>query len=178
LLKLGLSFYSGRVAERVRSKAVKADARDHLTDAVASAVVIGGILGARLGYPALDSLGALIVAGFIVYTAFEVFSEAAMELMETNISDDERDEMVRTVEEVCGAESVTGLAGRTLADSTLVEVHLDLDPDMTVGQAAVIADEVKRRLMTGRPDVTNVIVEMNSAMDEPHGIAVRRPPSA
>jgi len=45
---------------------------------------------------------------------------------------------------------------------------LDVDPDMTVREAARIADGIKQQLMDQVPAVTNVIVEMNSAMDEPH----------
>ena len=56
---------------------------------MASAFVIAGILGARLGYPALDSLGALIVAGFILYTAYEVFFDAAVELMDTSLPEED-----------------------------------------------------------------------------------------
>lgn len=100
VIKLLLAFYSNMIAKRVQSKAVSADARDHLADAMASAFVIAGILGARLGYPALDSLGALIVAGFILYTAYEVFFDAAVELMDTSLPEEERQKLVKSIEEV------------------------------------------------------------------------------
>lgn len=61
-----------------------------------------------------------------------------------------------------------------MADLTILEVHLDLDSEMTVGEAATIVDSVKRRLTDEEAGITSVIVEMNSAMDEPHGIAVKR----
>jgi divalent metal cation (Fe/Co/Zn/Cd) transporter len=65
---------------------------------------------------------------------------------------------------------VSGVAGRSLADSTVVEIHVDLDPEMRVADAARIADDIKQRIMTDVPAVTNVIVEMNSALEEPHRV--------
>lgn len=170
VIKLGLYGYARGVARRVRSQSVGADARDHLTDAVASAFVIAGIAGARLGHPDFDTAGSFVVAGFILYTAYGVFHDAATELMDTSLSLPLRSAILESLSTVASVAHVSGVAGRTLADSTVVEVHLDLDPDMSVRDAACIADDIKLRLMNDVPAVTNVIVEMNSAMEEPHRV--------
>jgi cation diffusion facilitator family transporter len=170
LVKLGLYLYAAGVARRTRSKSVAADSRDHLTDAFASAIVIAGIAGARLGYPDLDTLGSFIVAGFVLYTAFEIFHDSADELMDTSLSGPIRAAIMESLSGVADVASVSGVAGRSLADSTVVEIHVDLDPEMRVADAARIADDIKQRIMTDVPAVTNVIVEMNSALEEPHRV--------
>ena len=176
-LKLGLSAYAGRVGRRIRSKAVLADARDHLNDVVASAFVVAGILIARLGYPIFDPVAGLLVAGFILYTAVEIFRDAARELMDTSLSAPLAERILCEVEQVAGVRCISGIAGRTLADITLVEIHLDVDPAMTVGEAGRLIDEIKRRVTAAEPEVNHVVVEMNSGMSEPEALAVtRRPP--
>jgi len=173
LIKLGLAWNSSRVGSMIRSQAVQADAREHLTDAAASAVVMVGILAARVVRPALDSLAGLIVAGFIVYSAFEIFREAARELMDTNLDERLRRQIVSCVEEELGVGSVSGVAGRRLADMTLVEIHLQLDPAQTLAEAAEVADTVKEHLKVHVPEFTHVVIEMNSALEEPEALGVR-----
>jgi cation diffusion facilitator family transporter len=170
LVKFALFAYEGRIARQVKSKSVLADAREQLTDALASAVVIVGIVGARIGYPQLDTMASLLVSGFILYTAYEVFFDAAEELMDTSLSQAMRDEILESVAGATTRARVTGVAGRSLANTTVIEIHIDVDPTMTVGEGAAIADGIKQTVLNDVPTVTNVIVEMNSAMDEPHRI--------
>lgn len=172
LIKLVLAIYAGRVARRIRSKAVYADARDHLNDVIASSFVVLGVLIARLGYPLFDPLAGLLVAGFIVFTAFEIFREAARELMDTSLSAPVCDAILARVEKVHGVSAVSGIAGRTLADSTLVEIHIDVDPAMSVADGGRIVDEIKRQLIGRVPGVNHVVVEMNSDMAEPEALQV------
>lgn len=169
--KLALAIYAGRVARAIKSKAVNADARDHLTDVLSAAVVIAGIVAARLGTPLLDPLAGLVVGGFIIYTAIEVFLGAAHELMETNLSPEVRAEVIAEASAVTGFR-ISGVAGRTLGDMTLVEIHADVDPSLTVAEAGRIIDEVKARVVGCVADVTNVVVELNSAAFEPEALRV------
>jgi len=173
LVKLGLAWNSSRVGSIIKSQAVSADAREHLTDAAASAIVMAGILTARFVRPALDDLGGLIVAGFVVYSAFEIFREAARELMDTNLDERLRRQIVSCVQEELGVGAVSGVAGRRLADMTLVEIHLQLDPALTLAEAAGAADAVKQHLKTHVPEFTHIVIEMNSGLEEPEALAVR-----
>lgn len=171
-VKLVLAVYAGGVARRTRSKAVLADARDHLTDVLSTSVVIAGIVAARFGARGFDSLAGLIVAGFIIFTAFNVFREAALELMDTSVDAGLRDAICARVATVDGVLAVSGIAGRTMADITLVEVHIDVDPLMTAGEAGRVVDAIKRALIGPLPGVHHVVVEMNSSIDEPQALAV------
>ena len=171
LIKLGMAVYARRVARRIQSQAVNADARDHLTDVVATAFVIAGILLARLGHPEFDALAGLVVAGFILYTAFEIFREATHELMDTSIDRELRQRVLLEVGQVAGVRAVTGIAGRRLADITLVEVHIDVAPTMPSGELGRVVDAIKERLIGRLPGVAHVVVEANSSLYEPPGLA-------
>lgn len=171
VLKLGLAVYAARVARAIRSKAVNADARDHMADVLSSGVVVAGILAARLGAPLLDPLAGLVVGGFIIYTAAEVFLGAAHELMETSLAPEVRAEVLAEAGSVAGLR-ISGVAGRTIGDMTLVEIHADVDPALSVAEAGRIIDEVKAKLIGCVADVSHVVVELNSSAFEPETLRV------
>ncbi len=169
--KAALAVYATRVARSIKSKAVNADARDHVADVMSSGVVIVGIIAARLGAPLLDPLAGLVVGGFILYTAWEVFLSAAHELMETSLPPAIRSAVIAEAGSVPGIQ-ITGIAGRTLGDMMLVEIHAEVDPVMTVGEAGRVIDEVKSRLIGCVADITHVVVELNSGAFEPETLRV------
>jgi cation diffusion facilitator family transporter len=175
-LKLGLAVYARRVARATRSKAVNADARDHLADVVSGTVVIVGIAAARAGWPLLDPLAGLVVAGFILYTAGEVLVGAVNELMDTSLAPDLRAAVIAEAASVPGLR-VSGVAGRTIGDVTLVEIHGDVDPTLSVAEAGRIIDAVKERLVDRVGDVSHVVVELNSGVSEPAALRVIGRPS-
>jgi len=172
-LKLVLAVYTARIARRINSKAVNADARDHLADVLSSGVVVVGILAARLGAPLLDPLAGLVVGGFIIYTAAQIFLGAAHELMDTSLAPAVRAEVIAQAGAVQGIR-ISGVAGRTIGDMTLVEIHADVDPTISVAEAGRIVDEVKSRLIGCIADVSHVVVELNSGVFEPETLRVER----
>jgi len=172
-LKLVLAVYTARIARRINSKAVNADARDHQADVLSSGVVVVGILAARLGAPLLDPLAGLIVGGFIIYTAAQIFLGAAHELMDTSLAPEVRAEVIAQAGAVQGIR-ISGVAGRTIGDMTLVEIHADVDPAISVAEAGRIVDEVKSRLIGCIADVSHVVVELNSGVFEPETLRVER----
>jgi len=172
-LKLVLAVYTARVARRINSKAVNADARDHQADVLSSGVVVVGILAARLGAPLLDPLAGLVVGGFIIYTAAQIFLGAAHELMDTSLAPEVRAEVIAQAGAVQGIR-ISGVAGRTIGDMTLVEIHADVDPAISVAEAGRIVDEVKSRLIGCIADVSHVVVELNSGVFEPETLRVER----
>lgn len=173
-IKLGLAVYATRVARRVHSKAVNADARDHISDVAGTAFVIAGIVMARLGHPRFDPLAGFIVAGFIVYTALGLFREAAHELMDTSISAELCQAILPIVEQVPGVAAISSIAGRTLADMTVVEVHIDVAPTMPASEVGQVIDQIKRSLIGQVADVSHVVVEVNSNILEPDALGALR----
>ena len=148
-------------------------ARDHLADVLSASVVVIGIIAARLGVPVLDPVAGLVVSGFILYTGFEVFRSAANELMDTSLSPAIRASVITAVCAVPGIR-LSGLAGRTIGDITIVEVHGDVDPSMTAAEAGQIVDAVKARLIAGVDEVNHVVVELNSGIFEPESLRVEQ----
>lgn len=175
VVKLGLSNYVGAIARRTKSKSLVAEARDHLLDVIASVVVIAGILMARLGFRAFDAIAGIFVAIFILVTAVSLLLEAATELMDTSLSRVQRHEIIAISEAVTGVRRVHGIAGRTIGHTILVELHADVDPQLSVADGARIVDTIKERILSQVADVRTVVVELNTDQFEPEALSLNAP---
>jgi len=172
--KLALAVYASKVAHQTYSKAVNADARDHVADVFSGLVVIVGIGAARAGLSVLDPLAGLVVSGFILYTAFSVFLGAATELMDTSLTPALRAAVIAEIAQIDGVH-ITGVAGRMIGSETLVELHADVDPTLSVAQAGALVDAFKARLVAHLPEVEHVVVALNSVPGEPVALLVTLP---
>lgn len=175
-VKLILSGYVGGQARALRSKALRTEARDHLLDVVASLVVIAGITAARLGWRGFDAIAGLGVAAFILVTAFAVLRDAAQELMDTSLSPTQRHAILAVAESVPGVQRVRAVAGRTIGHAILVELHVDVDPALSVADGAHVTDAIKELVLLQIPDVRTVVVELNTDQFEPEALRMMAPP--
>ena len=124
--------YMLSVAERVRSSMLVANAWHARSDAASSLVVSIGIVGALLGYPILDAVGALVVGLMVAKTGWEFSWEALHDLMDRSVSEEEH----KRIEEIIGAtDGVKGfhaLRTRKMGDMILVDVHILVSPYISV----------------------------------------------
>jgi cation diffusion facilitator family transporter len=139
--------YMLRIAERVRSGMLVANAWHARSDAVSSLVVALGIAGNLLGAPLLDPIAALIVGLMIARTGW-VFSWRAMnDLMDKAVSEEESRAIRQTFLGTPGVFGVHDLRTRKMGDMTIVDVHLELDGNQTVTAGHAIAALARRRVM-------------------------------
>lgn len=143
--------YMIEVATRVRSSMLVANAWHARSDAASSFVVAVGIVGALMGYPVLDLIGALVVGLVIAKTGFEFSWDALHDLMDRAASEEES-EKVRQI--IIAAPKVLGchdLRTRKMGDMIFVDVHVELDGSMTVKEGHDIAAEVRSRVIAQLP---------------------------
>lgn len=162
IVKLVVARVEGAIAQNISSQAVAADARDSLADVLSSIAVIIGVIVARLGYPRVDGAAGVVIALLILLTAIQIAGAASHELLEHNI-DPALVEQVRNaallLPEVRDVISVTG---RGHGSDVLVEISIQVDPAMTVEQAAILADRVRLTIYEAVPQVGDAMVEFNT----------------
>ncbi len=143
--------YMIAVATKVRSSMLVANAWHARSDAASSFVVAVGIVGALMGYPVLDLIGALVVGLVIAKTGFEFSWDALHDLMDRAASEEES-EKVRQI--IIAAPKVFGchdLRTRKMGDMIFVDVHIEVDGSMTVREGHDIAAEVRNRVIAQLP---------------------------
>lgn len=139
--------YMLRIAERVRSSMLVANAWHARSDAVSSLVVLLGIGGNLLGFPLLDPIAALIVGLMIVRTGWNFFWQALNDLMDKAVSAEESQAIRHTLLATPGVFGVHDLRTRRMGDMTIVDVHLELDGNQTVSAGHAIATLARQRVM-------------------------------
>jgi len=173
LTKEALYRYSLRVGERLGSPAVLAIARDHRKDAVSSIATLVGVAGAYLGAGMLDPLAAGLTSLFILHIGWTTFRGAANELMDGLPAEELIAQVVRLAEGVPGVEHVHEIRGRRSGQYVLIDLKLDMDPQMTVKQSHDIAIRVKRLIFERHAEVGDVMIHINPHDDEDHADLIR-----
>lgn len=164
-VKEALYQYTNRFGKKLKSSAVVANAWHHRSDAISSIpAALAVIISMKLpGYPYIDNIGALIVSLFIVYTAFKISWSAILEL--TDIGADKA--ICESIE--CAAKSVGGVKSihkcrtRKYGSGIQVDLHIQVDPDITVREGHRIGHNVEDELFKNH-DIIDVIVHV-----EPYG---------
>ena len=150
--------YEQRAGRRLRSEVLLADAKHTRSDVLTTGAVLGALLGVWLGYPLLDPMAALLVAGFIGHACWSIAQEASRVLGdEIVIAETEVRKVVQSVDGVIGCEKIRT---RGSADYAFLDLHLWLDGDMPLKTAHAASHVVKDRLMARFPQLVDVVIHI------------------
>lgn len=139
--------YMLRVAQRVRSSMLVANAWHARSDAASSLVVALGISGSLLGFTVLDPVAAAVVGLLVTRMGWRFFWAALNDLMDRAVSLEESQAILRTLRETPGVQGVHDLRTRKMGDLTQVDVHLELDGELSVTQGHAIALDARQRVL-------------------------------
>ena len=150
--------YEGRAGRRLSSEILTADATQTRADVWSSLTVIAALVGARAGLPILDPLAALIVAGFIAYSGFQIATTTTRILSDRiviEVSDIEA--IVMSVPQVIGCHHIRT---RGSADHVFLDLHVWLPAAMPLEEAHLFSHVVKDRLMDRYPEIVDAVIHI------------------
>nr|WP_242482278.1 cation diffusion facilitator family transporter [Thiocystis violacea] len=153
-------------AKRVRSDLLRANAWHHRTDAISSVVVLVGIGGTMAGLPYLDAIAAVIVAIMIAKIAWDLGWEATTELVDTGLTSERIEEVNETIRSVGGVRDIHMLRTRRSGGQVSADVHVLVDPDVSVSEGHMISVLVEQRLKREIDEMTDVTVHIDPEDDE------------
>lgn len=148
-VKEWLFHYTRRVGLRINSGAVVANAWHHRSDAFSSLATVVGVAGAMfLGerWRILDPAAAAVVAVFIVIVGVKMAIPAVMELLERSLPEKMEDDIRSVIASTPGVIAYHHLRTRRNGSNIIIEVHLKVDPNISVFQGHSIATDVENRL--------------------------------
>jgi len=157
-INLGVVAYESRAAERLASEVLLADAMQTRGDVWSSLTVIAALVGARAGLPILDPIAALVVAGFIGYSGYQV-AQATTGILSDRIviSDGDLERIVMSVPGVVGCHQIRT---RGAADHVFLDLHVWLPADMRLTEAHALSHVVKDRLMARYPQIADAVIHI------------------
>ena len=158
-INLAVVAYESREATRFSSEILLADAH---ADARRRLVVADRDRGAgrRAGSacPILDPLAAIVVAGFIAYSGYQI-ARATTGILSDRIviSDADLERVVMSVPGVLGCHHIRT---RGAADHVFLDLHVWLPPDLRLTEAHDLSHVVKDRLMARYPQIADAVIHI------------------
>lgn len=172
VIKESLYRYSMKVGGGLGSPALLAIAKDHRKDAVTSIATLIGVGGAYLGVGIMDPIAAGLTSFFIFHIGIHTFRTSAHELMDGQPEQEILDAISHLAGSVEGVDRVHEIRARHSGQYLIVDLKLDMPPDMTVKHSHDIATEVKKRIFDHFNNVGDVMIHINPS-DEPHEDLIR-----
>ena len=150
--------YETRAARRLGSEVLLADAIQTRGDVWSSLTVIVALIGVRLGWPILDPLAALVVAGFIGWAGYQI-ATATTPILSDRIVIAESD-LERVVLSVPGVLGCHQIRTRGSSDHVFLDLHVWLPPEMHLRDAHALSHVVKDLLMARYPQIADAIIHI------------------
>lgn len=148
LLLLG---FQRHVIRKTNSTAIRADALHYRTDVLVNASVILALWLSVKGWAGFDALFACAIAIYILYSAWEIITVSYDHLMDRELPDPQREEIEKLVLQHKSARGLHDLRSRHSGTMTFIQLHLELDDDLSLLEAHKISDEVELSLLEAFP---------------------------
>lgn len=148
---------------RINSPVVMANAWHHRSDALSSVGAFAGIGGAMLlgdKWAVLDPIASCMISVVIVFVAVKMAVPCFADLLESSLPEDVEAEIEAEMWRVDGVRDVHDLKTRRNGISFVIDVHVVVDPHMTIVEAHNIATNVERRLRDKYGDQTQISIHM------------------
>ena len=158
--------YTARVGRRLRSNMLLANAWHSRSDAISSIVVVIGVGGAMAGLPYLDAIAAVAVALMIAMIGWKLLWKSLKELIDTSLDTDQVDAIRKEILDVSGVRALHLLRTRHSGSDALVDVHIQVDPALSVSEGHQIGEYVRTKLIDQIDEVTDVTVHIDPEDDE------------
>lgn len=164
--KEAIYHYTMRAAKRLRSNLLRANAWHSRSDAISSVIVVIGVAGAMAGLNYLDAVAAVGVAFMVAKIGWDLAWNSIRELVDTAL-DSERVEAIRdTIQSVTGVRDLHLLRTRRMGADALVDVHIQVDPRLSVSEGHQVSEAVRHRVIDEIDEVADVMVHIDPENDE------------
>ena len=160
----GVMLWERRRGEVLKSEILVADSLHTASDILSSLAVLVGLTAVWAGYPLLDPIAGLVIAGFIGHTGVLVLKEVSKSLADkARIDPNAIRKIALTVE---GVDCCDDIRTRGLARHIFTDLTIHVHPAMTTARAHTVAHEVEEILKREFPEVAEVMVHV---APEDHG---------
>lgn len=154
LVLLAIQHY---VIQRTQSVAIRADSLHYKTDLFTNAAIILGLVLTQWGWSGMDPIFALGIAIYIIYSAWHIGYEAFNDLLDKELPDETREEILDLINQHPRVEGAHDLRTRLSGRTVYIQVHIELEGLMPLIESHKISDEVEAQLYQRFPTADIVI---------------------
>ncbi len=168
-LTIALVLFQRYVVRRTHSVAISADSVHYRADILANlGVILALVLAGRFGWIYADAVIALIVAAYILFGAWGIIRSSLDQLMDREFPEAQRARIRQLVLDHIHVENVHDLRTRSSGLQSFIQLHMELDGDLTLLRAHEIADEVEAAICAAFPGAEVIIHQDPAGLEEWH----------
>ena len=168
----GLVLYQRYVVSITGSVAISADRMHYVGDLFTNVgVLIAIVLTATVGWIRADPIIALAVAGFMIASAWQVSRQSYDQLMDRELPDLDREKIKNIVMRHAEVRNLHDLRTRAAGVNTFIQVHIELDPAMSLMRAHEVSDAVEHELCLAFPRAEVIIHQDPAGVEMPPKLA-------
>jgi ferrous-iron efflux pump FieF len=169
---LCLVLYQRLAVRKTGSIAIRADRLHYLGDLLTNiGVAVGILLSARFGILIADPVVGLGVAAVLAASAWSVFRQSYDQLMDRELPDEDRDRIKAIVRKHTDVRNLHDLRTRAAGISRFIQLHIELDPAISLTRAHEVSDEVEQELLAAFPDAQVIIHQDPAGVERPLPLA-------
>lgn len=169
LLTLGLIIFQKYVADKTNSIAIKADSAHYTVDVLTNAAIIVSLLVVKYFQIAwFDTLTAFLISAYLIYNAYHLALEALADLTDRELDESVRKQVVDIILNSEGIDGFHDLRTRSVGNVYYIEIHLELDGNLTLNQTHTFTDQVEDKIKQTFPNAQVIIHQ------DPYGLHENR----
>ncbi len=157
-INIAVMIYERRAGIALKSDILISDALHTRADILTSSSVIVTLIGIGLGFPILDPVASLLIAGFIGYAGVDILKESSRVLSDGIAIPIEEIEGV--VLAIRGVKECHQIRSRGRGDDIHIDLHVLVDPEMDVHRAHHLSYAIENKIKRDFRGVTDVVVHM------------------
>jgi len=167
VLTVALVIFQRYVVRRSGSLAISADSLHYQTDVLINgSVILSLFLASEMRWPAADPLFAAGIAAYIIRTAWKIGHGAFNILMDRELPDEDRNQIIEIALAHEGVRGLHDLRTRSSGIQVFIQMHLEMDGEITLNEAHVIADAVELDLLQVFPNAEVIVHEDPEGVEE------------
>ncbi len=159
-----LLLFQRHVINRTGSTAISADALHYKTDFLINISIIVAIVMTAAGWHRVDALMAIAIAFYILLSAWQIMCDAINLLMDHELPVEQRQQIQDLVLKHAEVRGLHDLRTRQSGLQIFIQLHLELDGDLSLRQANVISRQVEQDLSEQFADA-QVLINTHPAGD-------------
>ncbi|MBU4682681.1 CDF family cation-efflux transporter FieF [Cedecea davisae] len=156
------------VVRKTQSQAVRADMLHYQSDVMMNGAILIALALSWYGWHRADSLFALGIGVYILYSALQMGYEAVQSLLDRALPDEERQAIIDIVNTWPGVKGAHDLRTRQSGPTRFIQLHIEMEDNLPLVQAHIIAEQVEQAILHHFPG-SDVIIHQDPCSVVPTG---------
>jgi cation diffusion facilitator family transporter len=165
IVKKFLFRYTITAGKKHKLNSLIANAWHHRSDVYSSFAALGGVIGAMMGYSALDPIAAGVVAFLIGKAGVDIGRESFMDLIDTAADKKTRNRIERIIRDMKEVVSYHDFKTRKIGNRVISELHIEVNPSISVVEGHSIAKNLKEKIVGSVEEVGDILIHVEPTGD-------------